>query len=98
MEQLLWHLLAGTRGGPMRARILLAIKRRPANTRQVAQALGIDYKTAQHHLEVLLEHQIVTVQGKYGATYFLAEATVASWPKLASMWVQFGKTDLKKDR
>ena len=53
LRRVLWHLLGGTRGGPLRIRILQLLRDRPYNTNQVASLLTIDYKTAQHHLRVL---------------------------------------------
>ncbi len=36
LKRILWHLLGGTRGGPMRIRILQALLDRPYNTNQLA--------------------------------------------------------------
>jgi len=74
MKQLLWYLLAGTRGGPTRIMIIDAIRNKPQNAHQLAQLLKLDYKTVQHHLKVLVENNIFSVvkKGEYGATYFLS--------------------------
>jgi DNA-binding transcriptional ArsR family regulator len=50
MEAVLWQVLAGTRGGPNRARLLRAVDDRPRNANQLAEALDLDYKTIEHHL------------------------------------------------
>jgi DNA-binding transcriptional ArsR family regulator len=72
LTRVLWHLLGGTRGGPMRIRIIALLRERPLNTNQVTRALGIDYKTAEHHLRVLRENRIASPSGdKYGAVYIL---------------------------
>jgi predicted transcriptional regulator len=61
----LWWVIAGTRGGASRAKIILFLKERPSNASQLAELLGMDYKTVRHHLEVLLENRlIVRVGGK----------------------------------
>ncbi|MFC4357741.1 ArsR/SmtB family transcription factor [Halobium salinum] len=74
MEAVLWYVFTGTRGGPNRARILRAVEQRPRNTNQLADALDLDYKTVQHHLEVLLENDIVQNSGdEYGAVYLPSE-------------------------
>ena len=52
MEAVLWQVLAGTRGGPNRARLLRAIDERPRNINRLAEDLDLDYKTVQHHMEV----------------------------------------------
>ena len=70
MEAVLWYVFTGTRGGPNRARILRTIERRPRNANQLADALDLDYKTVQHHLEVLLDNDVVDNSGdEYGAVY-----------------------------
>lgn len=71
LKRVLWHLLGGTRGGPLRIRILQALVDRPYNTNQLSTLLGADYKTIQHHLRVLTENRVVEPRGAgYGATYF----------------------------
>jgi predicted ArsR family transcriptional regulator len=59
MENVVWYLLAGTRGGETRARILWTLKLRPQNKNQLAKSLSLDYKTIQHHLELLTEHRVI---------------------------------------
>ena len=71
LKRVLWHLLGGTRGGPLRIRILQALLDRPYNTNQLAVLLGHDYKTIQHHLRVLVENRLLEPRGDgYGATFF----------------------------
>ena len=71
LKRALWHLLGGTRGGPLRIRILQALVDRPYNTNQLAVVLGHDNKTIQHHLRVLTENRLLEPRGDgYGATYF----------------------------
>jgi len=74
MERLIWFLLAGTRGGPNRARILSALRERPRNANQLAEVLGLNYRTVLHHIEMLVEHGLITTPAKetYGAVYFLS--------------------------
>lgn len=70
LKRVLWHLLAGTRGGPQRIRILVLLKDTPSNTNQIANRLGLDYKTAAHHLRVLVENRLLSPTGDgYGAVY-----------------------------
>lgn len=75
MERVLWYLIAGTRGGANRARILRLLARRPCNAHQIAEALGLNYKTVTHHLELLGKHELVVkaVEDAYGAPYFLSK-------------------------
>ena len=74
LKYLLGWLIAGTRGGPTRAKIMLALKESPQNANQLATLLKMDYKTMRHHLEVLEKNKIITSVGdRYGATYFLSQ-------------------------
>ncbi len=74
LKYLLGWLIAGTRGGPTRAKIILALKESPQNANQLATMLKMDYKTMRHHLEVLEKNKIITSVGdRYGATYFLSQ-------------------------
>ena len=74
MERLIWFLLAGTRGGPNRARLLAALRERPRNANQLAEALGLNYRTVLHHIALLSEHGLITTPTRdaYGAVYFLS--------------------------
>ena len=74
MRQLLWYLLAGTRGGPNRARILEALHERPYNAHELSEALGLHYRTIRHHLELLRTSGLVTrpMGDAYASPYFLA--------------------------
>lgn len=74
MRQLLWWLIGGSRGGRNRLRIVRALEDRPMNTNQLSNELDLNYKTVQHHLEVLEENNVVTTQGDdYGKLYFLSD-------------------------
>jgi len=74
LKYLLGWLIAGTRGGPTRAKIILALKETPQNANQLATVLKMDYKTMRHHLEVLEKNKMITSVGdRYGATYFLSQ-------------------------
>ncbi len=74
LKYLLGWLIAGTKGGPTRAKMILTLKETPQNANQLATLLKMDYKTMRHHLEVLEKNKIITsVGGRYGATYFLSQ-------------------------
>ncbi len=72
-KRILWQIVAGTRGGPNRGRILKTLSERPLNAHQLSTELNLDYKTTQHHLRVLLLNNLITAseQPTYGALYFL---------------------------
>ena len=51
VRKLLWWLIAGSPGGPNRARILMEIHNRPSNAHQLSERLNLNYKTVRHHLK-----------------------------------------------
>lgn len=72
-KYLLGWLIAGTRGGVSRAKIIQTLNEAPKNANQLATLLGMDYRTIRHHLEVLEKNKIITSAGEgYGITYFLS--------------------------
>lgn len=97
MKRVLWWLIAGTRGGLNRARIIMALKDMPANANQLAENLDLDYKTIRHHLDLLVENQILVPQGEgYGMVYFLTSEMEANYDEFEKIWVKFGKRSKKK--
>ncbi len=84
MERVLWYLIAGTRGGYNRARLLKLLAQKPRNAHQVAEGLGLNYKTVIHHLEILQRHQLVVkaVEDAYGSPYFLSKQMEHYMPAL----------------
>lgn len=73
LKYLIGWLIAGTRGGVTRARIIKALKEKPQNANQLATLLKMDYRTIRHHLKVLQKNRIITSAGEgYGTTYFLS--------------------------
>jgi DNA-binding transcriptional ArsR family regulator len=72
-KYILGWLIAGTRGGLTRAKIIQALQDTPRNANQLASLLKMDYRTIRHHLEVLEKNRIITSAGEgYGMTYFLS--------------------------
>jgi DNA-binding transcriptional ArsR family regulator len=72
LRRLLWYLLGGTRGGENRARIIHELRNRPSNLNQLATKLSLEYRSIQHHTEVLKKNSLVSAQGEhYGLMYFL---------------------------
>lgn len=74
LRQLLWYLIAGTRGGMNRARIIEALHGRPYNANQLSEALGLDYRTVRHHLELLHKNGLISRPSgdAYASMYFLS--------------------------
>ncbi|MGH9878683.1 MAG: ArsR/SmtB family transcription factor [Nitrososphaerales archaeon] len=72
-KRLFWYLFAGSRGGENRIKIILLLKEKPYNTNQLAEAMGLDYKAIQHHLDVLTKNNLIIKQGeKYGVLFFIS--------------------------
>ena len=92
LKYLLGWLIAGTRGGPTRAKIIIALKESPQNANQLATLLKMDYKTMQHHLEVLEKNKIITSVGeRYGATYFLSQMMEDNYSEFEGIMKKIGK-------
>ena len=86
MEAVLWYAITGTRGGANRARLLRALDERPRNANQLADDLDLNYKTVRHHLDVLMENNIVTSsEHEYGAVYLPSDAARANWETVESI-------------
>jgi len=80
MEGVLWYLLASSRGGPSRVKLLSAIAERPRNANQLAAAVDLDYTTVRHHLDVMMDNRVVERSGDgYGAVYLLSAQVRANW-------------------
>jgi DNA-binding transcriptional ArsR family regulator len=72
LKYLLGWLIAGTRGGVTRGKIIETLRENPQNANQLANTLEMDYRTIRHHLKLLQKNRIVTSTGDgYGTTYFL---------------------------
>jgi DNA-binding transcriptional ArsR family regulator len=80
MDGVLWHLLASSRGGPTRVRIVRALDRRPRNANELAEELEMDYTTIRHHLDVLMENNVVRRSGdEYAAVYLFTDQLESNW-------------------
>jgi DNA-binding transcriptional ArsR family regulator len=93
LKRLLWYLLGGTRGGPNRAEIIKSLQNRPCNANQLAEVLGVDYKTIQHHVKILIENGLIapSEKGTYGAVLFLTSKMEEALPILDEIWGKIGR-------
>lgn len=72
LKYILGWLIAGTRGGITRAKIIKTLKESPYNANQLSKILKLDYRTVRHHLKILLKNKLVAVVGDgYGQAYFV---------------------------
>ena len=93
MKNLLWYLIAGTKGGETRGRVIDLLNKNPSNANKIAEILKLDYKTVRHHLGVLEKNNVITSvnKGKYGAVYFLSEIMKSNLQVFSEIWAKFGK-------
>lgn len=96
LKRVLWFVLGGARGGENRARIIHTLTLRPLNLNQMAEKLGVDYRTVVHHIRVLESNKLVDSQGDgYGAMYFLSprlESGIGSFNEICAK-LRFGFED-----
>ncbi|MBI5679614.1 MAG: winged helix-turn-helix transcriptional regulator [Methanobacterium sp.] len=86
----LWWLIAGSKGGENRARIILELNSRPYNANKLAEKLSLDYKTIRHHIDVLDENKIIQSTGeKYGALYYLSDEMESVYDTFLEIWEEF---------
>lgn len=91
-KYLLGWLVAGTRGGLTRARIIIALKDAPQNANQLASNLKMDYRTVRHHLRILENNRIIVSAGEgYGTTYFLSPAMEENYSLFEEILKKIGK-------
>lgn len=96
MKRLLFWLLEGTKGGPTRMRLLSLLAKKPMNLRRLSLAAGLDYKTAEHHVEMLMKNSVLECEGNgYGQVYFISEIALAQ--KEFEDMLRGGKNGRKKN-
>jgi DNA-binding transcriptional ArsR family regulator len=73
-RRLLWYVLAGSRGGPNRGKIITLLRKEPRNVNQLAEALDVHYRVAEHHIRSLEKNNLIVPSGeRYGRLYFLSQ-------------------------
>jgi len=78
MKRLLYWLLEGTKGGPTRVALLSLLSKKPMNMRQLSLAAKLDYKTVEHHVELLMKNSVLENSGNgYGQVYFISDIALA---------------------
>ena len=100
MDKRLWYLIAGTRGGINRARILQTLRERPRNANDLAGLLGLDYKTIRHLLDVLHDNDCIMALGgaSYGLLYSLSPRLQAHFEDFLEVWRRLeARRDLGKE-
>ncbi len=63
------------------------LKEKPLNAKQIADSLGIDYKSVRRHLELLVDNKVVVTAGeKYGMAYFVSPELEADFEYFMTVW------------
>lgn len=89
MDTVLWQTLAGTRGGPNRARVLRALDDQPRNANQLADDLDLAYNTVRYHLDVLEENGLITSSdADYGVIYLPSDRARTHWETVEQILTQ----------
>ncbi len=93
LDNVLWHLVAGTKGGPNRLYILYALASGPLNANQLTKELGLDYKTIKHHLEILVENGLIRIsqERRYGELYYLTDFAKEKIKVFEKIWKKLEK-------
>ncbi len=88
-KRLLWYVLAGSRGGPNRGRIINLLRKEPYNINRLAEALNVHYRVAEHHIRALEKNHLVSSAGeRYGKLYFLSPEMEAHLHIFEDIWRQ----------
>ena len=99
LKYLLGWLIAGTRGGVTRAKIIQAINETPQNANQLAKSLQMDYRTIRHHLEILQKNKIIISAGNgYGTTYFIAPQMEENYGLFEEILERIWKKEKKEEQ
>ncbi|MFW5904322.1 MAG: PAS domain-containing protein [Candidatus Saliniplasma sp.] len=92
LKQDLSYLMLGQQGGENRIKILEHLKERSYNTNQLAKTLDLNYRTVKYHIDVLLEHDLITSSGEgYGDVFFLSPRLEENFEILEEMKNKLGK-------
>ncbi len=91
-KNILWFIIAGTKGGINRAKILNLVKDTPMNANKIATVLGLDHKTIVHHVKILLKNELIVKEEKeYGAEYELTQIMKDNQSVLEEIMTKIGK-------
>ena len=90
---MLWYVLAGSRGGVNRGRIINLLRSEPYNVNQLAEALNVHYRVAEHHVRALEKNNLITPSGEhYGRLYFLSSEMEAHLQLFDEIWNKIGNS------
>ncbi|MFP4143245.1 MAG: PAS domain S-box protein [Thermoplasmata archaeon] len=86
IKQELSYLILGQQGGENRIKILDHLKDRSYNTNQLANTLDLNYRTVKHHLDILMDHDLIEKSGGgYGDVFFISPRLEDNYDLLEEM-------------
>jgi len=72
-EQTMYWLLSGSKGAINRVRIIAELEKKPVNMNALSKKTNLNYKTIQHHVQLMLENNLLVERGSnYGKVFFLS--------------------------
>ena len=90
-KMILWSIIAGTRGGVNRAKILNLLKDTPMNANKIASVLNLDHKTVVHHVKILSKNElIIKAEKNYGAEFHLTQIMKDNQSALKEIMAKIG--------
>ena len=79
--------------------MIKALREAPRNANQLANLLGMDYRTIRHHLDVLVKNHIIVSAGDgYGTTYFLSPQMEHDYALFEEIMVKVWKKEKREER
>ena len=92
------QMFLGSRGGPNRLRILAILKEKERNANELSTILGVDYSTADHHLNVLLKNNLIVRSSEgYAGMYKLSAISVENWQAIQEILEKLNKAETGGD-
>lgn len=98
LKSLFQHMFLGSKGGFTRVKILVHLKEKERNANELTTAIGMDYSTIDHHLNVLLKNNLIVRRTEgYGATFAISALTAENWEFIQDIWDKLNKSEAKEE-